>query len=63
MYDNDSFFITALHIASGGQHADTVRLLLEHGAKMLNDKTGTAPDKLARKDIVKDVFKSHGKIT
>lgn len=63
MYDNDSFFITALHIASGGQHADTVRLLLEYGAKMLNDKTGTAPDKLARKDIVKDVFKSHGKIT
>ncbi|CAC5404193.1 unnamed protein product [Mytilus coruscus] len=59
----DTMGRTALHIASGGQHADTVRLLLEHGAQMLNDKTGTTPDKLARKDIVKDVFIVHGKIT
>ena len=60
---NNYILFLALHIASGGQHAETVKVLLEHGAQIVPDKTGTTPDKLARKDNVKDVFKHHEEIT
>lgn len=54
---------SALHIGSGAQHAETVKVLLEHGAQILPDNAGTTPDKFARKDNVKDIFKYHREIT
>jgi ankyrin repeat protein len=47
---------TALHIGSGAQHAEAVKVLLEHGAQILPDNAGTTPDQFARKDNVKDKY-------
>lgn len=54
---------TALHIASGGQHTETVQTLLENGASIQCDINGRTPDMLARKNSVLDVFKQYGKVT
>ena len=55
--------LTALHIAAGAQHAKSVNMLLQHGAKSLPDASGTSPKTLARKQDVKDVFDQHKLIT
>jgi len=52
-----------LHIGSGAQHAEAVKVLLEHGAQIFPDNAGTTPDQFARKDNVKDIFKYHREIT
>lgn len=53
------WFVSALHIASGGQHVDCVRLLLSHGAPCTPDSTGTTPQQLARKPEVVEAFHLH----
>lgn len=47
---------TALHMASIGQHAGTVKLLLELGLKDSGDCCGTRAQQLAQKPDVVQVF-------
>ena len=49
-------FFTALHMASGSQHAECVSLLLQHGAQDTSDVTGTMARDLALKENVISVF-------
>ncbi|XP_035673820.1 ankyrin repeat domain-containing protein 16-like isoform X2 [Branchiostoma floridae] len=48
---------TALHMASGGQHAECVRVLLTSGAVDGTDRSGNTAEQLARKKTVKDIFR------
>ncbi len=50
------FILPALHIASGSQHADCVRILLQHGAKDCQDNSGNTAKSLAIKQNIKDLF-------
>ncbi|XP_021376456.1 ankyrin repeat domain-containing protein 16-like [Mizuhopecten yessoensis] len=50
---------SALHIASGAQHADCVKVLLHHGAVLAPDGAGKTPEQLAKKDNVIQMFKEH----
>ncbi|XP_048257339.1 ankyrin-3-like isoform X2 [Haliotis rufescens] len=55
----DTSLRSALHIASGGQHAGCVELLLKHGAGDSQDKHGQTARHMARKDGVKQVFRKY----
>ncbi|XP_046561854.1 ankyrin repeat domain-containing protein 16-like [Haliotis rubra] len=55
----DTSLRSALHIASGGQHAGCVELLLQHGAGASQDKHGQTARQMAKKDDVKQVFKKY----
>lgn len=52
------FFFSALHMASIGQHAAAVRILLELGLRDSEDASGTSARQLARKQDVIKVFQS-----
>ncbi|KAH3880250.1 ankyrin repeat domain-containing protein 16-like [Dreissena polymorpha] len=52
----DSKGRTALHIAAGAQKADCVRVLLKHGASIMEDQTGSTPKQLALKPEVTQIF-------
>ncbi|XP_066278887.1 ankyrin repeat domain-containing protein 16-like isoform X1 [Branchiostoma lanceolatum] len=47
---------TALHMASGGQHAECVRVLLNNEAQDGPDCSGNTAEHLARKQAVKEIF-------
>lgn len=51
-------FFSALHMASIGQHAAAVRILLELGLRDSEDASGTSARQLARKQDVIKVFQS-----
>ena len=46
----------ALHIASGSQHTDCVRILLQHGAVDEEDSSGVKPSMLAVHKDIKQLF-------
>lgn len=50
---------TALHIASGAQHGECVKVLLQHGAKIIPDMNGNTPIQLARRPEVQALFMEH----
>ena len=54
--DSVVFSSTALHIASGGQYASSVKLLLDSGAKDVPDLSNQLAQHLAVKQPVKDAF-------
>ena len=51
-------FTSALHMACGGQHADSVEVLLKYGATDEVDSSGVSASSLARKSTVKKLFES-----